>query len=61
MARTCTYCKSEAEIGWIETGNNGPIVSCPICNPNGEREREYEMALLQREAKNFDAKKWGDV
>lgn len=22
--------------GWIQQDNNGPIVSCPLCNPNGD-------------------------
>lgn len=29
----CRYCEGEPELGWIETDNNGPIVRCPICNP----------------------------
>ncbi len=28
----CEHCASEAEPGWIETDNNGPIVPCPLCN-----------------------------
>ena len=29
---TCDYCAGGPAPGWIETDNNGPIVSCPICN-----------------------------
>lgn len=50
--RNCLYCKGEQEPGWIETDNNGPIVACPVCNPNGEREREYYRALFQRQAQS---------
>jgi len=28
----CRYCEHEPKPGWIETDNNGPIVSRPICN-----------------------------
>jgi hypothetical protein len=28
----CFYCAGEAEPGWIETDNNGPIGPCPFCN-----------------------------
>lgn len=31
----CRNCDGEPEPGWIETLNNGPIVPCPICNPDG--------------------------
>jgi hypothetical protein len=24
--------------GWMQQDNNGPIVSCPMCNPDGTRE-----------------------
>ena len=23
--------------GWMQQDNNGPIVSCPLCNPDGQR------------------------
>ena len=26
--------------GWIQQDNNGPIVSCPMCNPQGTFPRE---------------------
>ena len=49
------FCEGEPEPGWIETGNNGPIVCCPICNPDGEekaarrrRDWEYDQALAQK-------------
>ena len=45
----CEYCKGEPETGWIETENNGPIVACPVCNPNGEREREWQRAEMERD------------
>lgn len=35
----CYYCEGESDPGWIETDNNGPIVSCPICNPDGDENR----------------------
>lgn len=28
--------------GWMQQDNNGPIVSCPLCNPNGEYPRDDE-------------------
>lgn len=34
----CDYCKSDEKAlgpGWIKQPNNGPIQSCPICNPEG--------------------------
>lgn len=49
MRTTCFYCKGEPETGWIETGNNGPIVPCPVCNPKTDREIEYDRAERQRE------------
>lgn len=42
----CWYCEYDrrfpetSEGGWIYFGNNGPYVSCPICNPKGERPRQ---------------------
>lgn len=45
MKPRCDYCDGD---GWIETDNNGPIVTCPLCNPKSAREIEYERALLQR-------------
>ena len=49
MAETCTYCEGTGpEPGWIEQDNNGPIVSCPVCNPNGEIIRAWEMAEMQK-------------
>ena len=26
--------------GWLQQDNNGPIVPCPVCNPNGDFARE---------------------
>ncbi len=34
----CEHCAPDAKSvgpGWIEQPNNGPIQSCPICNPEG--------------------------
>ena len=31
----CFYCKDEPEPGRIEMPNNGPIVTCPICEGTG--------------------------
>lgn len=28
----CPVCKTEAEPGYIETDNNGPIIPCYFCN-----------------------------
>jgi len=28
--------------GWMQQDNNGPIVSCPMCNPGGKIDREQE-------------------
>ena len=44
----CTYCKGGPDPGWMWTENNGPIVACPVCNPDGEKDRIWEMAELQR-------------
>jgi hypothetical protein len=46
----CNYCEGEAEPGWIETDNNGPIVPCPICNPEAASadylaEKDAEVAV----------------
>lgn len=46
----CSYCAGEPEPGWIEMPDNGPIVSCPICNTTTDRQREYDAALAQRAA-----------
>ena len=35
----CPQCKREAEPGWIELDNNGPIVPCMVCNRNGDYRR----------------------
>lgn len=35
----CQYCAGEPEPHWIEMPNNGPIVPCPVCNPDGAIER----------------------
>lgn len=41
----CPYCEYDrgfpetAGGGWIYMGNNGPIGSCPFCNPSGEHPR----------------------
>jgi hypothetical protein len=38
---TCPYCAYDRQFpgfeggGWIEMPNNGPIVSCPLCNDDG--------------------------
>ena len=34
----CRYCEPDHKRfgpGWIEQDNNGPIVSCPVCNEDG--------------------------
>lgn len=38
---TCQHCAYDRRFpgfetgGWIDTGNNGPIVPCPVCNDEG--------------------------
>lgn len=38
---TCPYCEYDRRFpgfeagGWIQQDNNGPIVSCPLCNDDG--------------------------
>lgn len=39
----CDYCKPDHKFygpGWVYLGNNGPIGSCPVCNPNGATPRK---------------------
>lgn len=37
----CFYCEYDRRFpgfeggGWMQQDNNGPIVSCPVCNPDG--------------------------
>ena len=37
----CPHCEYDRQFpgfeggGWVQQDNNGPIVSCPLCNPNG--------------------------
>lgn len=31
----CPACRDEANPGWIELDNNGPVVPCWKCNPDG--------------------------
>ena len=40
----CAYCKGEPEPGYIEMPDNGPVVPCPVCNP----ETDYDRAEAQR-------------
>jgi hypothetical protein len=41
----CPHCEYDrrfpatADGGWIYQGNNGPLVSCPMCNPHGTHPR----------------------
>lgn len=48
----CRYCTGAGpEDGFLWMDNNGPIVRCPVCNPDSDtkrRAREYEAALAQR-------------
>lgn len=47
----CAHCQNAGpELGWIETDNNGPIAPCPMCNPNGRRDRDFDLAEAQRES-----------
>ena len=42
----CSYCEYDRRFpplqngGWLQMDNNGPIVSCPVCNPRGDHARE---------------------
>lgn len=42
----CPHCEYDRRFpgfesgGWMQQDNNGPIVSCPLCNPNGTFPRE---------------------
>ena len=42
----CPYCEYDRRFpplekgGWLQQDNNGPIVSCPLCNPEGKYARE---------------------
>lgn len=41
--KNCKYCKPDHKHygpGWIYMGNNGLIVSCPVCNDDGQLPRE---------------------
>lgn len=41
----CPHCLGAGpEPGWIEQDNNGPIVACPICNPQELRAKPRERA-----------------
>jgi len=37
----CPHCEYDRRFpdfdggGWMQQDNNGPIVSCPVCNPDG--------------------------
>lgn len=41
----CPHCEYDRKFpqtengGWIYTGNNGPIVPCGMCNPDGKHPR----------------------
>lgn len=40
---TCPYCEYDRRSrgfergGWVQHSNNGPIVPCQLCNPDGKR------------------------
>ena len=44
----CPHCEYDRRFpgfeagGWIRQDNNGPIVSCPMCNPNGAIPRQLD-------------------
>lgn len=47
----CKHCEPDwlsVGRGWLEMDNNGPIVACPVCNPNELPDEEFEA----REASN---------
>lgn len=41
----CPHCEYDRRFpgfesgGWMQQDNNGPIVSCPICNDDGKHQR----------------------
>ena len=41
----CPHCEYDRRFpgfeggGWLQQDNNGPIVSCPLCNDDGSHER----------------------
>lgn len=41
----CPHCEYDRRFpgfesgGWMQQDNNGPVVSCPMCNPNGHKPR----------------------
>ena len=40
----CQHCAPDHKRlgpGWIEQDNNGPIVSCPVCNDDGAYRRRH--------------------
>jgi len=45
---TCFYCDGLKQ---IETDNNGPIVSCPICEPEQDRNTLIPGAVYDTEYK----------
>ena len=44
----CPHCKFDRRFpgfksgGWMETGNNGPIVACPMCNADESHPRDLD-------------------
>lgn len=47
--RNCPHCRYDRKFpgtawgGWIYTGNNGPVVACPVCNADGTYPRSPEV------------------
>lgn len=54
----CPHCEYDRRFpgfetgGWMQQDNNGPIVSCPMCNADGkfERKREHWTTEMARAA-----------
>lgn len=46
LPSTCPHCEYDRRFpgfeagGWMRQDNNGPIVSCPMCNPDGTYKAE---------------------
>lgn len=42
----CPHCEYDRRFpgfeagGWMQQDNNGPVVSCPLCNDNGAHPRQ---------------------
>jgi hypothetical protein len=48
MPADCPHCAYDRRFpglemgGWLQQDNNGPIVSCPLCNDDGKHPRDWK-------------------